>query len=166
MANRIDYTYFDNFRNIANLDEAVILEALNIKIENLEPRFFVSVFGYGFQKAMLADPSNVIYEPILNGVEYTNSNGDLVKWEGINESIANFVYFYWYKERNPYTGGAAFANANLENANPVDPITRPNYAYNKIYDALCILGEYLLINIDDYPTLNFNNLVKTNDFGI
>ena len=165
MANRIDITYFDDFRKIPNLNDEVIREALELKIPRLEKQFFIDVFGYEFQKLMLANPTDPIYEPILEGVEFTGSDGKLRKWEGINESLANYIYFYWYKERTPMTGGVAFAGGKVENANVVDPINRPVYAYNMIHDALLILQDYLTVNSENYPTLEFNNLEKINSFG-
>ena len=165
MANRIDYTYFEGFRNIPNLNDEVTLEELDMVIDRLEPKFFIEVFGYEFQKLMLADPTDPIYDPILNGVEFTATDGTVKKWEGINNSIANYVFFYFWKERMPQTGGVGFVNANAENALVVNNVTKPNYAFNMIHDELSILAEYLIVNLDSYPTLDFNNLEKLNDFG-
>ena len=163
---RIDISYFTDFRNIANLNDEDIRDILGEKIDRLEPEFFTKIFGYEFQSIMLADDNNPIYEPILNGVEFRNADDKLVKWEGINESIANYVYFYFYKERTPLTGGVAFANGKVENMSVANNQTRPIYSFNKIYDSLCILEQYLEVNIDEYPTLEFNNLEKLNDFGL
>ncbi len=162
----IDITYFTNFRNIANLNKDDINEALTEKIEKLEPQFLTEVFGYEFQKLMLADQSNQIYKDIIDGVEFTGDDGKLYKWEGIKESEANYVYFYFYKERTPYSGGAAFAGAKVENATVANSQDRPNYAFNRIQDALSILRKFLTVNISDYPTLIFNNVEKVNSFGI
>jgi hypothetical protein len=162
---RIDITYFTDFRSIANLNDEAVREALEMKIARLEIQFFIFVFGYEFQKLMLANPTDPIYEPILNGVEYTDRNGNLHKWEGINESIANYVYYYFYKERTPLTGGVAFAAGKIENATVVDPQDRLVYAFNKIPDALTILQGFLNVNSEDYPTLIFSNFSKTNSFG-
>ena len=166
MANRIGITYFEDFRNIANLSDTVVNTALIKKIDRLEPQFLAYVFGYEFQKLMLANPTDQIYKDILEGVEFTNASGKLKKWEGINESIANYVYFYWWKERTPMNGGVSFAAGKVENGIVVNPQDRPIYAWNKIYDALLILSEFLSVNIKDYPTLEFNNLPKLNSFGI
>lgn len=162
---RIDITYFTDFRQIANLNDETILEILLEKIDRLENEFFIKIFGYEFQKLMLSDPTNPIYVPILEGVEYTNSEGKLVKWEGINESIANYVYFYFYKERTPLTGGVAFATGKVENMSVSNPSDRLGYAFNKIHPALEILYDYLYINSENYPTLDFNNVEKINSFG-
>jgi len=166
MANLIDELYFTDFRIIPNLNDETNLDILDEKIDRLEPQFLIEVFGYEFQKLMLADSSNPIYSKILTGTEFTAPDGRLYKWEGIKESIANYVYYYWYKERTPLTGGASFANPKLENANSVSPIDRPVYAFNKINDALEILAVFLSVNISDYPTLVFNNIEKINGFGI
>jgi hypothetical protein len=163
---RIDLTYFTDFRSIANLSDEAISSALTEKINRLEPQFFIDVFGYEFQKLMLANPTDPIYKPILEGVEFTDSNGKLMKWEGINESIANYVYFYWWKERTPMNGGVSFAAGKVENATVVNPQDRPVYAFNMIQDALLILYSYLSVNIENYPTLEFSLIKKLNTFGL
>ena len=163
---RIDITYFTDFRQIANLNDEVIRDILIEKIDRLENQFFIEVFGYEFQKTMLADASNPIYTAILDGKEFTDADGVLQKWEGINESIANYIYYYFYFERTPLTGGVAFASAKIENANVVDPQARLVYAFNKIQDALTILQSFLFVNSEDYPTLEFKNLEKINSFGL
>jgi hypothetical protein len=89
-----------------------------------------------------------------------------MKWARNYESIANYVYFYLWKERTPMNGGVSFAAGQVENAKIVNPQDRPIYAFNKIHDALLILYEFLLVNKDDYPTIEFLNYPKLNSFGI
>lgn len=166
MANRIDVDDFTGFRNIPNRDKDYVEELLQSSIDRLEPRFFIEVFGYEFQKLMLANPTNPIYEPILEGVEFTNSDGKLQNWEGINESIANYIYYYHVKENwNTLSSTGVIAGSN-ENSDKISGYTKINTAYNFIYPALCILDEFLTVNIANYPTLEFENKPKLNSFGI
>jgi len=154
---RIGIEYFTDFRMIDNLNTDEISEVLEEKIDRLEPEFFIKVFGYEFQQIMLADDTNPIYESILNGTEYRNSNGQLVKWEGINESIANYIYYWWHRERTPLSGGVAFVKGQVQNATVADPNYRIVPVWNKLKPALSILRDYLYINQANYPTLVFTN---------
>ena len=79
----IDNTYFTGFRAIPNLDRPNRLDLLNADIDRLEARFFEQQFGYGFQKEMLANQTTAKYQIILKGGEFTDANGKLQKWGGI-----------------------------------------------------------------------------------
>jgi hypothetical protein len=164
----IDFTQFEGFYAIPNLNDEVVNTFVTSEIERLEPMFLKSVFGYEFQKEMLLNSSDIRFESILSGSEYTDSNGDLQEWEGLNDAELGYVYYYILKDDLNGLTGIGFTAGNSENSTKVQAIDKPVNIFNKMVVSLERLKGFLIANESDYEDdhLIFNNFVKINSFGI
>lgn len=165
MANLIDETYFTGARALPIKSEDD-LDLLDEFIEEKQNEFFIKVFGYEFQKTMLAEASETIYKRILEGEEFTDSKGYLQKWEGVNNSLANYVYFYYNKELILKRTSTGFSAGKIENGVAIDPISQPVRIFNRIPKAFIVLQDLLNVYDSDYPTLLFKPIKPLNEFNI
>lgn len=167
MANRINSTYFESgMRFIPNLDQIEILSSLNSSIDLYEPQFFIEMFGYEFQKEMIENPTETKYNLILAGGEWIDSLGYTQNWEGINNSIADYVYFYFIKENIVKLSGNGYMFGTNENSNIIQPITTPLKVWNRMTNKIAELYNLITTNISDYDRVLFNiNLDYINEFG-
>lgn len=165
MANLINEAYFTGARALPTKTDDD-LDLLDEFVEEKQNRFFIDLFGYEFQKLMLADPTNPIYSRILTGGEFTDLSGNLNYWEGINESLANYVYCYYNKELVLKRTSIGFSAGNTENGFITDAIKKPVQIWNRIPKAMDVLYQLLSVYSDDYPTLIFTPYESLNEFNI
>jgi hypothetical protein len=84
----IDRTYFiGNDIVISNVQSTIVGEQVDCMIEDREPELLESVLGYTLYKAFKAGLLETTIEQkwvdLLQGVEYTSSNGKVRMWKGI-----------------------------------------------------------------------------------
>lgn len=85
----IDSTYFVGEINIPNsqLANSGVPELLATLIEVREPEFLRKVLGYELSRDFITGLSQLVIDPkwtnLLQGVEYTDMNGRLNKWNGL-----------------------------------------------------------------------------------
>ena len=73
---------------------------LNSAIATYEPKFLRELLGYEFYKGLQAYVDSVapvtpnpLYDDILKGVEYRDSNGILQKYDGIKRASSLYIFF-------------------------------------------------------------------------
>lgn len=176
----IDTTFFVAELEIPNPDSAGVAERINWFINQYEPEFLQKAFNYPFYKVFadavyVSDPNTIPqkYKDILNGVEYTASNGLLSKWRGLvikatpikKSPIANYVY-------NEYMRSIASQSTGIGEVNtqptPGSIITSPGQkmarAWNEMSTWVAELYDYMTVSGDTYPEFNFSD-VRYNYFG-
>ena len=164
----INYTKFVGYINIPNTNEEATSSLLDTEIERLEPIFLGKVFGYEFQKEMLANDTELRFLKILGGSEFTDTSGNLQKWEGLNTSLAYYVYYKFINGNLNGLTGIGYASGKSANADKVQPVVKPVDVYNQMVDKIEVLRAFLIANETDYEDDNliFNNFDKVNSFGI
>jgi len=164
----IDYTYFEGFINIPNTNKEEVNTFLDSEIARLEPIFLKEVFGYEFQKEMLDNSSDIRFENILTGTEFTDIAGDLQIWEGLSDPLAYYVYSYFLKDNLNGLTGIGFTSGKSENSERITAIDKPVNVFNKMGDKLEVLRAFFLASGTTYESdsLIFNNFEKINSFGI
>jgi len=160
----VTFEDFTGIRYIPNRNKEVTLEILNEYISDYEPEWYIKVFGYEFQKEMLMDPSNPIYDIILNGGEYT-VDGIMYKWNGTTGPSADYIYYKFIKGTIPSLTGTGYNIAESENSSYVQPVSKPGMVYNRMINDLQLLELYLSNNEDLYPKLNYSTFKKINEFN-
>jgi len=142
-------------------------DAINNAIARYEPKYLRAVLGNTLYDEIVAGAvasgvyfstqfSTQFYQGgipqrwdwIINGHTF-DLNGRRYVWPGIQNAerisaAANYVYWYYLKEKNPYpTGSGGFASSKLENAEAVGPFRPAKSAWNDMVELNGIL--YLML---------------------
>lgn len=109
------------------------------------------------------DPLPQKYLDLINGVQYTNDNGDLVDFEGLKKILLRFIYAEYVSDnfQTSIGGNVSSINENstvLKGGNTVIIAQR----YNEAIDRLCGLYEFL----DDKEEFNQYIVTSTQVLGV
>ena len=158
-------------------------------LEAKENEWLKIMFGYDLGKkiadayaAYIAVPSvplDARYAAIINGVEFTDSFGNLNKWEGLksaNSPILPYVYWTWLMTKVTNTTISGEMLNEVENSVSVGYTDKIASNYNAAVDSNQILLNYLKTHSATYPEFNAyfdwftakrrGLLTKINSFGI
>lgn len=132
----IDTSYFVGEITIPNLSQPATKTALERVIANKEAEILEDVLGYELYKLLKASPEVDRFKNIIEGAEFTNTEGKLKKWAGLKNAdkqspIAQLAY-YWYQRQNAtQTSGIGEVLAMPENSANKPNIHKLVQAYNK-----------------------------------
>ena len=90
------------------------------------------------------DPLSQKYLDLINGVQYTNDNGDLVDFEGLKKILLRFIYAEYVSDNFQTSIGGNVSSIN-ENSTVLKAgnTTIISQRYNEAVDRLCGLYEFL-----------------------
>lgn len=178
----LDKTYFVGEINIPNTSNQSVLERLNFFIAKYEEQLLRALLGDGLYKAYtdgLAanDPK---YIAIRDGKDYTDSNAKAYNWMGLRKEstkqslIANYVYYWWLRDKVSITTGVGEADVKTDSADKISPAAKMTKAWNEMVEWNRSLMFFLDINKDDYPQWdracvihnNYSVLSPINSFNI
>ncbi|MES2004336.1 MAG: hypothetical protein V4450_07430 [Bacteroidota bacterium] len=168
----IDATYFVANLNIPNSGDTAISQTITWFINKYEPEFLEKLMGYplykAFQAGLAAEPATERFTDILNGKEYTNLNGRLVKWKGLKETtpqkfsvIACYVYYWYYRNASTQTTGTGESRPKTDNTDNVSPRQKMISALNEVYYTTKAFIEFLEANQAIYPEWSLSDKVET-----
>lgn len=174
----IDISYFFGDIQVGQLSEQSVKDTLNLFISQYEPAILERLLGYATYKA-LAD-SDQKWTDLKTGVEYTDENGILQKWNGLYNAttkvslIAYYVYCQYMENQLTATGGAGEGKILLQNAEVVSAGRKIRKAWNLMVAQNVALYDFLMAKKDDYPewykwqTGTYGNTFfqQANEFGI
>lgn len=175
MANIIDRTYFDGgLLNISGTELSSIQEKIGDFISVYETEYLKKVLGYPLWKlfnAQLPAPADQRYKDILNGVEFTDANGNVEYWIGLKDSLNNpiamYVWFYYEGQNASYSSTQGEQKGKTENASNVSVITKQVLYWNKMKRLTDELWEFLYsaktAGVRTYPEFD---ICKIERFGI
>lgn len=181
MANIIDTSFFFGELNIAQVSESTVASAFQWFIDEKEPEVLTNLFGYELYKNFLAGVGSVQkYTVIRDGVEYTNSAGQLTKWKGLKFTmgtakkslIANYVYCKYMSDQASITTGTGVKVAKAQNAVDASEVPKIVKAWNQMAEWNCDLVGYLVLKQEDYPEFIYGRkelyplLKRINTLGI
>ncbi len=182
----INAQYFVGNLLIPNATEVSVAGTINFYINKYEKEFLVKLLGYQLYKAYEADPTEQRFKDIIEGVEFTEYNGNLAKWNGLVEVlvpepttpattpigqkqsiIANYVYFYYRKfNMTQFTGIGEVVTTASEGSIVVSPRRKIIAIWNEIHYIVSDFIAYLDMNQDKYPEWPVQDKYKTLDtFG-
>lgn len=129
-------------------------------ILEFEPKFLAQLLGnplFDLIQAALVAPaatSGDIYD-LINGKEFTDSNGRLNKWPGFrqvgNNPIAYYVYYQIIRDRESTSMGIGEKKAKGQNSIDASSSWKQKRAWNHMVQLNGILDEYLTVNASKYP---------------
>lgn len=161
MANLIDKTYFVGERNIPNTDQTAVEQRLNHFIAKYEAELLRLLLGYelykDFTAGLLADPILGKWISLRDGDEYT-VDGILYKWDGLRNAatkqsmIADYVYYWWMRDKASITTGVGETAPQAENSTMVSPADKMCYAWNEMVAGAGALYHFLENHPVDYPS--------------
>ncbi len=141
------------------ISDETVKAAIDQAILDYEPVFLQRAFGYEFYRDLIAyvddanHVANPIYDKLLNGVEFTDSCGNLQKTEPLKYCTARYVFFEYKNEtltKNTTSGEMVF---KTENAEVVAPVNRLVQVWNEMAMAMVKFYDYIQINRADYPSI-------------
>ena len=148
----IDKTYFDGGTlNIPGTDQIAIQEKIADFISVYEPEYLQRALGYPLWKlftAALPTPANPSrFYDLMNGVEYTDSCGNVQKWIGfntvLNSPIAMYVWYWYSRDNATYSTSQGEQKGKTENASNVSVMPKQRQYWNKMSKITHQLWDYL-----------------------
>ena len=162
----ITSSYFIGERNIPNTLHDDVASILNNLISVHEVEYLNALLGYELNKLFTAGIGEVIPEAkwtdLLNGVEFTARNGQLMKWTGFkntttyNSPVADYVFYKWLKNNATQLASMGEVQTENENSTPVSSAHRMAKAWNNMVELNKTLYEFILTKPDEYPSFLTN----------
>jgi hypothetical protein len=141
-------------------DNSYVSANLSTFIDRTEKQYLIDALGYELYKGFIAyvanpSPSVQRYDDILDGAEFTNSYGNLDKWDGLKDEttyISMLAYFTFYEFSTAHINetGKGTTVEMWENAEKISPIEKQLQAYNLGIEHYHKLYDFLLQNESDY----------------
>ena len=164
MANITDTTLFIGLLNIAADN---ISDSMDDIIEQKEAELLPKWFGYALYKDITAVSPSTAAAVLVNGEEYTDSNGDLQYLTGLKDFLQYFMYFYIVRDEQSINSEIGERESISENAQKVDVTDKLNQNYNKGVQPINEMLDYINDNLTDYPhAILSSHLGTLNRFGI
>lgn len=152
---------------------------LDNAIAEYEPRLLRELMGYSFYKdfkayidAVTPPPSNQIFDDLLNGVEYTDANGQLQKYEGLKVAqCSHYIFFKLLTETTTKHTDVGEYLAQTENGNIVSSANRMAEVWNRMVIDNIAFYEFIDTKPTDYQSIisyggSVNLISKINEYGI
>jgi len=150
----IDKTYFINNLSV----DTGTYSNIDSSISKYEPEFLNELLGYEDAKEILeVTPSSQKLIDIRDGVEYTDSSGDLQKWKGLANTelispIANYVYIYYVKNIVTSMQAVGLVTPKQENSGAANSGFLLQQAQVEMQGYICELNHMLC---NEYPDSDF-----------
>lgn len=174
----IDTSYFFGDIQIGQLSEQSVKDTLNLFISQYEPAILERLLGYATYKQLTG--SDQKWTDLKTGVEYTDENGRLQKWNGLYNAttkvslIAYYVYCQYMENQLTATGGAGEGKVQMQNSIAVTNGRKIRKAWNLMVkqneQLYCFLNAKKDVYTDWYewssevwPGILFQ---QSNEFGI
>lgn len=162
---------------IPSYNEIATQTLIDNAIATHEPMFLSELFGYEFSKGLLAhinaDPiaPNPLYDNLIDGVEYVDSNGQLQTTKKLAEACSLYIFFQLLTETNTTWSGNGEYLAQTENGLIVSPAERMANVWNRMVEQNHKIYQFIDTKQTDYALVIFyggseNLLSNINKYGI
>lgn len=156
----IDTSYFVNELNVPNADKPEVSEQLEAFIDKYEKRFLADLLGHGlytdFTNGLASQPVDDIWTDLKNGTNYTY-NQRRYNYPGIKNAIANYVYYWFMRNRATETTGIGEVVNKTDNAVRVSGSVKMSRAWNEMVTDVWKLVSFLDTNAVIYPGWSWYN---------
>ena len=164
----IDSTYFKDQLKLP-VDNIDIQSYINKE----EPIILIKILGYALYKEFVAALESSPAQKWLDlrdGVEYTDSSGNLQKYDGIFLIITDHVYNAIIASLQSEATDSGVKIALADNAENVSPREKMLYGNNDMVNRIAVMNDYINRTNDDTPDTYDNYLPqlieKTNIFDL
>jgi len=146
---------------------------LQAVIDRYEKPILVQLLGYELYKEVTAYSvtSEQRIKDIVEGKEYTDSSGNLTKWEGLTNArkeslIAYYVYYYYLKNHASSLQTTGVMAAKNENAVQVTGAIKAAAAWTRLNELYYEAYSFLSQHESEYPEWDFTALGNVNTFDL
>lgn len=149
----IDNTYFTKTELKLPIDN---INDIQDYIDEHEPCILKQILGYNLYKdfidglAVLPTP-DIKWTNLRDGGEYTDTNGDLQEYEGIQTIIADYVFFKIVSNIQNYTTDSGVKKGITENAEIANPKYKQVAAWSDMLNRKFYLDGYITAANDANP---------------
>lgn len=160
MENLINSSFFVANRTIAQLSENSVRTNLELFIKRFQYDYLTRVMGLTlyklFEAEYVGENKPQKWVDLVNGVEFTY-RGALCVWPGLanqtfkTSPIADYVYYYYQRDKVTAVVGSGTMVPNVENGEVVVNRGRMVDAFNAAVKGAQLLEMYLLSRPTDYP---------------
>jgi len=172
----IDKTYFVGEINIPSTGNASVLERLNFFIAKYEEELLRALLGDGLYVAFkdgiaIADPDQK-WKDLRDGKDYQDTTGRAMRFLGLYRNdikqslIANYVYYWWMRDKASITTHVGEADAKTDGADKVNPGQKMCRAWNEMVQWNRSLVMFLDINQETYPEWDNRRHIIQCHFGL
>lgn len=158
---------------IPNTATPAIIERVNAFIVKFEKECLIDILGYELYKAFTTEDSARM-TALLSGQEYTDSNDELQKWQGLvhdtNRSLlAYYIYWKFQEASATQTTGVSTGAMKTQAGVSVSPAEKMVSAFNcfsnETNDLLSFLRIKNLESTPVYPEFTYRQAVLTANFS-
>src|SRR5258708_26346771 len=170
MPNIVNQSFFVGDIYISNLSHTADINRITDFINKHEPQCLIKLLGYQLYKLFMTEPSTRMTE-LQDGAEYTNSLGELRKWQGIKHDknislIANYVYFYFQEAQKAQSTGTGTSTSKPEAGLAISPADKMTKAWNFFSDEVKEMSHFLWLKkgLDGtrvYPEFSCHQFLET-----
>ena len=146
-----------SFKGLLDISTDKIEDNLTFIIEQKEPGLLECWFGYALAKDIQSDSPSSEAQVLIDGVEYTDSSGDLQMLTGLKDLLPYWLYFYIVRDQQMQNSSLGELDFAVENSTKVDPVAKMVQNYNKGVDYTNEMIEYISDRLDVYTTANLSN---------
>lgn len=125
----IDASYFIGGINLPNISQPAVLENLDVFINKYEKKFLKLLLGDALYDLFIA---GIAEDPIAE--IWTDLKSLLVNSQDKESPIANYVYYYYTRDRATQTVGMGEVKPSGENGSIASPVTKQVRAWNEMVD--------------------------------
>jgi len=140
---------------------------------DVEQDYLLKLLGYEIKSLLEASPSTEKYANILNGCEWTDTNGVLKKQRGFKEMVKYFFYYrFRIEEEDPRTKSGDPTEAYIKAVSGAKHILNKRIIrnYNRGVIIFNEIIEYMTYiegqTSDTYENWSYETLEESNSFGI
>jgi hypothetical protein len=161
MNNLIDTTWFVGELNIPDTGNASVQEAIGFFVTRYQDELLCAILGYPLYKAFAAAPGDTSndakWKDLREGSEFTDAAGQLRRWIGLKNAatkrsiIANYVYFFWMRNRATSTTSIGERTEKSDGSVPASPAQKQCRAWNEMSLWIEELILFLQARAIDYP---------------
>jgi hypothetical protein len=160
----IDQTYFVGELNIPDAPKAEVLERLSFLIAKYEEELLRASLGNDLYLAFITGTVGKLeadidqkWKNLRDGKDYTDLTGRSANWIGLRKGstkqsmIANYVYYFWLRDRASRTSAVGETRGLSKTEENVSPGTKMARAWNEMVRWISDLVKFLDANRVDYP---------------
>ena len=140
------------FKGLLQINDAKLQVYSEDIIEQKEPELLRQWFGYALAKDILAATPSTEAQELIDGKEYTDTNGDLQLLTGLKTYLPYYMYFYVLRDQQSITTTLGQQSALAENSAKTDITDKIVKNYNKGVIFANDMIDYIEDNEDVYTT--------------
>ena len=134
---------------IAQIEQDNVAATVQRYIDKYEPEYLEKVLGHTLYETYKVQigltPTNPLYTALRDGGVYTDWYGDQVKYAGIKEAIANYIYYHYIRDNATFTTGSG--EKTIEKGNAVSSVDKQVRAWNEMVRINKQLRAYIYANL-------------------